>query len=300
VHYGRFGYDGDRPSGWRDLSDLWVHGYWVYDWSDQYQRVQQLDRDKKEVWPEPPYPHYGYKKGQRFYFLNVLEELDEPGEWYLDRQSGMLYFWPPGPVATTETSFPELHKPMLALDQASFVRVRGILFECSRAGAVLVKEGAHDEIAGCTFRNLGDTAVDIQGGTHHLVRSCDVYEVAATGSLDHVRVETNLIADTIVFEGSFDGRGPSKTCRNGDPAVVAEFGKRGNILVQGNPGFGDLQGQDFRFRPGSPAARFRFERIPFERIGLVKDEYRQALPSAADASSRGTGVGTWNAGTRRP
>ena len=59
--------------------------------------------------------------------------------------------------------------------------MRGITFECSRAGAVLIKDGTHDEIAGCTIRNLGDTAIDIQGGTHHLVRSCDVYEVAATG-----------------------------------------------------------------------------------------------------------------------
>src|ERR1035437_2736633 len=61
VHYGRFSYDGDRPSGWKDLSDIWVHGYWVYDWSDQYQKVQRLDLEKKEVWPEPPYHIYGYK-----------------------------------------------------------------------------------------------------------------------------------------------------------------------------------------------------------------------------------------------
>jgi len=32
---------------------------------------------------------------QRFYFLNVLEELDQPGEWFLDTASGVLYFWPP-------------------------------------------------------------------------------------------------------------------------------------------------------------------------------------------------------------
>ena len=28
-------------------------------------------------------------------FENVPEELDEPGEYYIDRQSGMLYFYPP-------------------------------------------------------------------------------------------------------------------------------------------------------------------------------------------------------------
>jgi len=98
------------------------------------------------------------------------------------------------------------------------------------------------------------------------------------GNLEHVKVETNLIADDIVFEGSFDGRGKSESYHNGDPAVVAEFARRGNILVQGDPGFGDLQTQDFRFSPRSPASGFSFERIPFEQMGLVKDDYRRALP----------------------
>jgi hypothetical protein len=103
------------------------------------------------------------------------------------------------------------------------------------------------------------------------------------GNLEHVKVETNLIADDVVYEGSFDGRGKSKSYRNGDPAVAAEFAKRGNILVQGDPGFGDLRTQDFRFSPHSPAAKFSFEPIPFEQMGLVRDEYRKSLPIAVDA-----------------
>src|ERR1035437_4301144 len=97
-------------------------------------------------------------------------------------------------------------------------------------------------------------------------------------NLDHVKVETNLIADDVVFEGSFDGRGTSKSYRNGDPAVVAEFARRGNILLHGDPGFGDLRTQDFRFSPGSPAAKFNFDRIPFEKMGLVTDKYRKTPP----------------------
>ena len=52
----------------------------------------------------PPHGLYGFRKGQRFYFLNVLEELDQPGEWFLDRKAGMLYFWPPaGPSEAAAT-----------------------------------------------------------------------------------------------------------------------------------------------------------------------------------------------------
>lgn len=54
-HYGRFTYDDDRPERWQDPADLWVHGYWVWDYQDQYHHVQKLDLATKEVWPEPPY-----------------------------------------------------------------------------------------------------------------------------------------------------------------------------------------------------------------------------------------------------
>jgi hypothetical protein len=180
-HYGRWAYSSDRPARWKDVSDLWVHGYWVWDWCDQYQRVQKLDLEKMEVSPEPPFHGYGYRKGQRFYFLNVLEELDSPGEWYLDRKTQLLYFWPPCPIKQAEIIFPELQKPMLELQNTQYVRVRGLTLEGSRGAAINLQGGSHNEIAGCTIRNFGaDTAVSISG-TENGLRSSDVYEVAGTG-----------------------------------------------------------------------------------------------------------------------
>ncbi len=180
-HEGPFIYGGNRPEQWAASDDIWVHGYWFHDWSDQYHRIAKLDTVEKAIWPELPYHGYGYKEGQRYYFLNILEELDQPGEWYLDRTSGILYFWPPSPTDKAEVSFPELEQPMLLLENAHHIRIRGITFECSRVGAVQIKGGSDNEIAGCVVRNVGGTAIDVVGGVRHTVRSCDVYEVAATG-----------------------------------------------------------------------------------------------------------------------
>jgi hypothetical protein len=180
-HYGRFSYDGDRPQRWKAVDDLYVHGFWVWDYSEQYHRVERLDTATKEVWPKPPYHFYGYHKGARYYFLNVLEELDSPGEWYLDRKSGILYFWPPENIATAEITFPLLGAAMLSLKDVADVQIRGITFECSRSGAITIDGGADNLIEGCTFRNLGDTAIRIESGARHGVRSCDIDEVGAGG-----------------------------------------------------------------------------------------------------------------------
>lgn len=180
-HYGRFCYSGDRPERWKDLADLWVHGYWVWDYADQYHHVQKLDLAKKEVWPEPPYHFYGYHENARYYFLNVLEELDSPGEWYLDRKTGILYFWPPEGQTQAAVIFPTLTKPLFQMDAVQHLELRGLTMEGGRAGAVQVTSGDHVLIAGCTFRNFGDTVIDIKGGTDHLVRSCDLSELGAGG-----------------------------------------------------------------------------------------------------------------------
>jgi hypothetical protein len=59
--------------------------------------------------------------GQRFYFLNVLEELDEPGEWHLDRAAGILYFWPPAPVGEGKARVSVLEQPMVSMRDVQHV-----------------------------------------------------------------------------------------------------------------------------------------------------------------------------------
>lgn len=36
-----------------------------------------------------------FPAGSRFFFLNQPEYLDEPGEYWLDQNTGMLYLLPP-------------------------------------------------------------------------------------------------------------------------------------------------------------------------------------------------------------
>lgn len=179
-HYGRFVYDGDRPSRWRAAPDIWLLGYWVVDYREAYARVARIDADQRAVWPAKPYPYYGLHKGDRYCFLNVLEELDSPGEWYLDRQSGRLYLWAPEDLAQAEVTFPDLDQPLVSLIGAEHVQVRGLTIECGRREGVVVRGGHHVEVAGCVLRNLGGTAVSVDG-SHNGVRSCDVYQVGATG-----------------------------------------------------------------------------------------------------------------------
>jgi len=178
---GGFNYAGDRPRRWQNTSNLWVHGYWAYDWANSYEKVASLDVEQRLVKTSPPYGCYGFRKSQRFYFLNVLEELDQPGEWFLDRKSGFLYFWPPKPLASGEVLLSQLDQPFIKLTDASNIAVRGLILEATRANAVEVHGGGGNRIVGCLIRNIGDSAVVISGGHDHGVVSCDILDTGDGG-----------------------------------------------------------------------------------------------------------------------
>jgi hypothetical protein len=196
-----FFYAGDRPRRWQRSTNIWVHGYWAWDWANSYERVDSLDLEKHLIQTAPPYGLYGFRKGQRFYFLNVLEELDTPGEWFLDRATERLYFWPPGPTQAQGSAdarppsqraeehagqVPEvllslLGTPLISMQGVSHVAFRGLELEATRAHAIVIHGGTNDVISNCALRLIGNYGVWIEGGHGHSVVECDIEQTGDGG-----------------------------------------------------------------------------------------------------------------------
>ncbi|MCL5019360.1 MAG: hypothetical protein M1426_02635, partial [Patescibacteria group bacterium] len=115
---GKFSYSSDRPLCWKNKDDIWVHGYWTWDWAESYEKIKSIDTERREITTCEPHGVYGYKEGKRFYFLNILEEIDEPGEWYLDRTTGILYFYPPSPIDESKAFCSILETPLIVMENA--------------------------------------------------------------------------------------------------------------------------------------------------------------------------------------
>jgi len=177
---GKWKYDGDRPKRWASETQGWLYGYWFWDWSSEHQKIKTVDTKTGTIEVESPYHNYGYRNGQYYYALNILAELDQPGEWYLDAEAGMLYFWPPGIINRSNTYVSVLHAG-IELDNSSNVSVRGVTFEGFRNTIVRMNGGTNNEIVGCTFRNSGGDAISISGGKRNGVSECDIYEIGGTG-----------------------------------------------------------------------------------------------------------------------
>ena len=161
---GKFFYDGNRPLRWLKEKDLWLHGYWYWDWSPKRQRVDSIDPQKHLITLKPPASGDGYRQGQWYYAFNALSELDEPGEWYLDGDTHVLYFWPPGPL-DEGTVVASVLPSLVELQNVSHVELQGLFLEASRGAAVRITECTHCKVTACTIRNCGDRAVNVWEAT---------------------------------------------------------------------------------------------------------------------------------------
>ncbi|MBN2310942.1 MAG: right-handed parallel beta-helix repeat-containing protein [Candidatus Hydrogenedentes bacterium] len=206
---GTFEYVDDRPARWAQAEDVWMFGYWCWDWADESIEVAAIDTEQRQVHLAAPH-HYGLKEGMRYYAFNLLEELDEPGEWYLNRETALLYFWPPGPLERGTATVSLLEAPMLILDDVQHVAFEGLVLECMRGTAVRILGGSHIRLAGCTVRNIGnvgailgeggsetdivgllgcsvfarsyqDTMWNRHAGTGHVIDDCEFYNLGEGG-----------------------------------------------------------------------------------------------------------------------
>jgi len=180
-HYGRITYEGDRPGTWSADNEILMHGYWTWDWFDSFQKVKKIDASKHEITIAEPHHHYGYTRNQRYYFLNILEELDTPGEWYLDRAKGLLFFYPPTPVDRVTAEVSLLEGPLVQCDSTSYLIFKGLAFESSRGNGIRISGGTSVIVDRCKFRNLSSDAVAIDGGKVHVVRNSEIESVGRGG-----------------------------------------------------------------------------------------------------------------------
>jgi hypothetical protein len=179
---GKFEYEGDRPERWLKAPEVYLDGYWCFKWYNEVLKVAKIDPAEKSIAFTVPHIYgVGGPSGGEFFALNLLEELDSPGEYYLDRERGLLYFWPPSELKGKTIGLSVLEEPLVTITEASRVTLRGLTFEVSRGAAIDMTGGEENLIAGCTIRNLANDAVRISGGTHNGIAGCDLYRLGGGG-----------------------------------------------------------------------------------------------------------------------
>ena len=193
---------------WQHLKDavFFVFGSWY----TTIHHVDRLDVDNNTVWFTNPSgrPFGWYEKNLRYYVENIAEGLDQPGEWYLDRKTGVLSYYPL-PGETLETAVivaPVVRQTLVQLEGVpgkdrylEHVHLKNLRFRHTdaylpkdlydgRQGATvqeagIVADGARDcVLQNCEVANMGEHGIWFRDDCHrNVIRKCHVHDLGGGG-----------------------------------------------------------------------------------------------------------------------
>ncbi len=179
-------------------------------WHDELMNVTSYDKTSGKVGLSRPSSML-ISEGDRYYFENVFEELNAPGEWYLDSVSGELFYVPfEGETAESLTLYSSYTTKLIDIVDANGISFNGIRFtktdwekpvadhlytgsfwdtndmDFPQAailvdGVIAVEYSENINFTNCEFTNLGGTAIKMMNGVKNSsIENCYFEDIAAT------------------------------------------------------------------------------------------------------------------------
>ncbi len=188
-----------RLMNWENAKDAWAVGFWGCDYYYERVKIAEIDVASKQV-KLASSSVYGLKTGYscRYAIINLLEELDAPGEYYIDHDTKILYYYPERTLLGATMEITTLGTDLVELNGVSNINFEGITFTQTRANAIrLGTTPTNINITNCTFDNIGKYAIYQTVGTRSTVaqNTPQVSQFSETGAVNfHVNnnVFTNI------------------------------------------------------------------------------------------------------------
>ena len=197
---------GDIDPAWTNLTDVDI--VLLCSWTPTVHRIQGVVPERRVVRFHSSHGRAvdAWEKNFRYYVINVFEELDEPGEWYLNRRTGVLHYYPlPGAdMATAEVIAPVVKSTLIELigdldggRPVEYLRFQDIGFKhvdgdldryngVYRQGHMFLGAAVYAEgLRSCVFHNceiaqVGEYAMELaEGCRNNRIEHCHIWDTGA-------------------------------------------------------------------------------------------------------------------------
>lgn len=252
---GSFKYAEDNPKRWGNAENAWLAGYPSIDFRFERNSISSIDPVNKIIQVATPTASgVGSQESKRWKVFNLLEEIDMPGEWYVDRNTMRLYYYPEYSISDAKLEISFLQSEMINLTNAKNITFDGINFSQSRSVAVKMTDVSDITITNCRFENLDSGGIIMIGSRkaetdkHWWQRqeidaayNCEIsnnifYNIG--GSVAHINggnVDT-LTKGNNRFEDNFVSRVATKA----KGSVAINLSGCGNVITNNNIGGGSF------------------------------------------------------------
>lgn len=188
----------------RDLTDrfnndnnLWIGGYFSAGWAYETEKIEKVNDNTLSLNNDM------LLDTSRIYLFNSLQMLDSPGEWYIDANSKILYFYPADDLKDSEIMFSTGKKNIVSVKNASYVTIRGLTVEGTQGCGIDVTNSENIEITECEIKNITTNAVKLNEVFESKVSGNKIYNMGCSGIvLSQFTKRNDLISGNVEISGN--------------------------------------------------------------------------------------------------
>lgn len=183
-----------RMDRWVNAKDAKLYGFWMWNWADQTLDVASVDATNNTITTKQN-SYYSVAEGDnhRYYAYNLIEEIDTAGEYYIDRDKNILYFYPPDNFDEKKLELSVNTNAFFVMNGVNYTTIKGLCMTQNRGKAIimgavtdcnncrvenctisytnavngssggLIAKGSNNGFVNCNFENV-DGGVELRGG----------------------------------------------------------------------------------------------------------------------------------------
>ncbi|NQT40448.1 MAG: right-handed parallel beta-helix repeat-containing protein, partial [Planctomycetes bacterium] len=228
-----FRFAGDDIQPWNHLDDAVVVAY--HSWTTSRHLIESLDPEKNEVrFRNPSSWPFTWWGQERFYVEAIREALDAPGEFHLDRTTGVLTYYPrPGQDMTTAEAIAARHHVLLHVEgdpaggkPVEHLRFEGLSFR--HTAWTMPREGTVD---GQAVAFLKDATVFVRGARHCRFTRCEIAHTGGYGLWLEHGCKDNRVEQCHLHDLGAGGVRLGQTSLPNEPELQAERNTVHNCFI---------------------------------------------------------------------
>lgn len=113
--------------------------------------------------------------------LNLLDEIDMPGEWALDFKDQKIYYYPNGDISKQNIIIADRTGPIIKLTNTSYLNFVGLTIEGGLNNGIEMQSSHHILLDSNTIRNIGGGGILDYYGHHNIMQNNTIYETGSFG-----------------------------------------------------------------------------------------------------------------------
>ena len=167
---------------WQAYSDIMVYGYFQYDWASSEAKFDSYDPEEGRVYlrdcgtiSEDENTYVG-----RYYYSNVLEELDCEGEYYIDPDTDILYIYAYENMDSISLTCSQLYDSLLNVQNADYYTFDGITFEGNLGNGIEVTDSDYFTLQNCEILNIREKGIVITG-CNNIIYGNHIHHIGGIG-----------------------------------------------------------------------------------------------------------------------